>query len=140
MSRQKIFCRYKISPSAIELCLSFVTTFSCWLRHISFGLLEFCIATYKNFVATQTAAFSTFLLLFSLFSLFFQLTPAKQKVGEYSIIGYTNRSKIVKNMLENGLKIDDFKTHQIPPNLMSCLSPRKEKKFCLSSNNSGFYF
>ena len=57
----------KISPSSIELCLSFVTTFSCWLRHVSFGLLEFCVATYKNCVVTQTAAFSTFLLFSACF-------------------------------------------------------------------------
>ena len=91
-------CHDKISSLAIELCLSFVMTFSCWLRHISFFLLEFCVATYKNCVVTQTAAFSTFLLLFCLFSLCLQLTPLKQKVGEYSIIRHTNRYKIVKNM------------------------------------------
>ena len=129
-----------MSPSAIELCLNFVATFSCWLRLSSFGLLEFCVATYKNYVATQTAVFSTFLLLFCLFSLFFQLTPAKQKVGEYSIIWNTNRCKIVKNMPKNGLKIDEFKTHQSLLNLKFCLFPSKKKKFCLSSNNSAFYF
>ena len=75
-------------------------------------MLEFCVATYKNWVTTQTAAFSTFLLLFYFFPLFFHLTPTKQKVGEYSIIGHTNRSKIVKNMPKNGLKIDELKTHQ----------------------------
>ena len=79
--------------------------------------------------------FASFLLGFSLF----QLTHAKQKVGEYSIIGHTNRSKIVKNMPKNGLKIDEFYTHQIPPNLKFCLSPSKENKFFLSSNNSVFF-
>ena len=67
-------------------------------------MLEFCVATYKNYVATQAAAFSTF----------FQITHVKHKVGEYSIIWHTNRSKIVKNMPENGLKIDEFKTHKLP--------------------------
>ena len=86
---------------SIELCLNFVAIFSCWLQHSSFGLLEFCIATNKNYVATQTDAFSTF-LLFSL--IFFQITPAKHKVGEYSIIWHTNRSKIVKNMSKKWIK------------------------------------
>ena len=45
-----------------------------------------CVATNKNYVATQTAAFSIFLLLFFLFSLFFQIIAAKHKVGENSII------------------------------------------------------
>ena len=43
-------------------------------------------------------------------------------------------------MLENGLKIYEFKTHQIPPNLKFFLSPSKENKFCLSSNNLAFIF
>ena len=101
---KKLYSRDLEALSSFELCLSFVTTFNCWLRHYSFGLLEFYVATYKNCVATQTAAFYTFLPLFCLFSLFFQLTPAKQKVGEYNIIGHTKRSKIVKNMLEKWIK------------------------------------
>ena len=101
---RKILCHEKISYLAIEFYMSFVATFSCWLRHNSFGLFEFCVATNINYVATQTAAFSTFLLLFYLFSLFFQITLAKHKVGEYSIIWYTNRSKIVKNMPKKWIK------------------------------------
>ena len=72
--------------------------------NISFSLLEFFVGTNKNGVATQTAAFSTFLFLFCLFSLFFQLTLAKQNFGEYYIIGHTKRSKIVKTCHKNGLK------------------------------------
>ena len=79
-------------------------TFSCWSQHNSFGLLEFCVVTYENYVATQTVVFSTFLLLFCLFSLLFQLTLAKHKVGEYSIIWHKNRSKIVKDMPEKWIK------------------------------------
>ena len=103
-SDRKHYGRDLEALSSLELCLSFVATFSCWLRHISFCLLKFCVATYKNCVVTRTAAFSTFLLLFRFFSLCFQLTPKKQKVGEYSIIGHTNRPKIVKNMLEKWIK------------------------------------
>ena len=83
--------------------MSFVATFSCWLRHSSFGLLEFCVATYKSYVATKAVAFSTFLCFFSTF-FFFQITPAKHKVGEYSIIEHKYRSKIVKSMLEKWIK------------------------------------
>ena len=80
-------------------------TFSLWLRHSSFSLLEFCVATYENYVAIKTAAFSTFFASFLLvFYFFFQITPAKHKVGEYSIIWHKNRSKIVKNMLEKWIK------------------------------------
>ena len=32
------------------------------------------------------------------------------------------------NSLKNGLKIDEFRTHQIPPNLKFCLSRSKEMK------------
>ena len=85
-------CRDKISPSSIELCMSFVAMYSCWLRHSSFGMLEFCVATYENYVATKTTAFSTFFILFALFSLIFQLKPAKHKVLEYSTIWHKNRS------------------------------------------------
>ena len=56
----KLFVEVKISLSTIELCLSFIVTFSCWLQHSSFDLLEFRVATYKNYVATKTVAFSTF--------------------------------------------------------------------------------
>ena len=72
----------------------------------------------KNYVVIETVAFSIFfLLLFYLFSLIFQLTPARHEVGEYSIIWHTYRYKTVKNMPKNGLKIDEFKTHhtyQVP--------------------------
>ena len=103
-SDKKLYGRDLEALSSLEVCLSFVATFSCWLRHISFGFLEFCVATYKNCVATRTIAFSTFLLLFCLFSLCFQLTPEKQKVSEYFIIRHTNRPKIVKTMLEKWIK------------------------------------
>ena len=66
----------------------------------SLGLLEFCVATYENYVATKTVAFSTFLLLSSLFYFLFQLTLTKHKVGEYSIIWHKNRSETVKNRPE----------------------------------------
>ena len=56
----------------------------------------------------KTAAFSTFLLIFCLFSFPFQLTPVKHKVGEYFIIWHKNRSETVKNMPKKGLKIDEF--------------------------------
>ena len=96
-SDRKLYDRDLEALSNLELCLSFVATFNCGLRHISFDLLEFC-------VATQIANFSTFCLLFCLFSFYFQLTPSKQNVGEYSIIGHTNRPKIVKNVPEKWIK------------------------------------
>ena len=34
-------------------------------------------------------------------------------------------------MPKNGLKIYEFRAHQIPPNLKFCLSPSKEKKIFL---------
>ena len=61
---EKLFVMTKFSLSAIELCLSFVATFSCWLELSSFGLFEFCVATYENHVTTKTARFSTFVCLF----------------------------------------------------------------------------
>ena len=54
--------------------------------------------------------FASFLLVFSFF---FQITPAKHKVDEYSILWHKNRSKNFKNMPKNGLKIDEFKTHHL---------------------------
>ena len=48
--------------------------------------------------------------------------------------------KLLKICQKNGLKIDEFRTHQIPLNLRFCLSPSKEKKnFCLSSNNLALF-
>ena len=82
-------------------------TISSWLRHSFFNLLEFCVATYENYVAAKTVVFSTFLLLFYLFTFLFQLTFAKHKVGEYSVIWHKNISKIVKNMPKIWIKNDE---------------------------------
>ena len=81
-------------------------TFSCWLRHLVDGCdivllicLELC-RDIENYVAIETATFSAFLLLFCLFSISFQLTPAKHKVGGYSIFWHKNRYETFKNMPE----------------------------------------
>ena len=42
-----------------------------------------------------------------------EITPTKHKVGEYSIIWHKNISKSLKTCQKNGLKIYDFKTHQL---------------------------
>ena len=142
MLRHKLYCHNIASllsaliVVAKELRIVATVFFTIFFNNVATEKLF--VATYENHVLTKIAAFSTFLLLFCLF--FFQITPAKHKVGEYSIFWHKNRYKISKNMPENGLKIDEFKTHQIPLNLKFCLSPSKEKKFCLSSNNSAFYF
>ena len=48
--------------------------------------------------------------------------------------------KILKIRQKNGLKIDEFKTHQIPPNLKFCLSPNKEKKILFVLEQFSFIF
>ena len=48
--------------------------------------------------------------------------------------------KLLKTCQKNRLKIDELYTHQIPPNIKFFLSPSKENKFCLSSNNLTFTF
>ena len=89
LSQQRFYFYLKFS-------LDFVATYCCWLRHSSFGLE--IVSRHKKTVTIETATFSTFLPLFCLFSLLFQLTHAKHKVGEYSIIWHKNRSETVKNM------------------------------------------
>ena len=67
----KTLCRDINFSFTIELCLNFVATFSCWLRHSSFGLLEFCVATYKNLCRDTECCifplFASFLLVFFFF-------------------------------------------------------------------------
>ena len=48
--------------------------------------------------------------------------------------------KIQKISQKNGLKIDEFKTHQIPLNLKFCLSPSKENKFFFVLKQFSFIF
>ena len=52
-------------------------------------------------MAIETAIIFTSFAFFMLELSLFQLTPAKHKVGEYSIIWHKNRFEIVKNMPEN---------------------------------------
>ena len=80
------------------------------LRHITAGyniVLWYVgnfVAKDKNYVTTETVAISIFLLLFCWNYLLFQLTSAKHKVGEYSIILHKNRFETVKNMSEKWIK------------------------------------
>ena len=48
--------------------------------------------------------------------------------------------KILKISHKNGLKIDEFKTHQILPNLKFCLSLSKEKKILFVLKQFSFIF
>ena len=75
----------------------------------------------------------TIFLLFLLEFSFFHTKPAKQKVSELKKNSIKMNHKLIKGCYKNGLKIDEFRTNQIPPNLKFCLSPSKEnKKFFLS--------
>ena len=55
-------------------------------------------------MAIETAIIFTSFAFFMLELSLFQLTPAKHKVGEYSIIWHKNRFEIVKNMPEKLIK------------------------------------
>ena len=67
-------------------------------------MLEILSQQKKNYAATKTVEIATFLLLFCLNYLIFQLNPAKHKVGEYSIIWHKNISETAQNMPEKWIK------------------------------------
>ena len=88
--------------------MSFIATFSCWLQHISFGLLEFCFATYKNRVATQTTSFSSFCFFYAGILSFFNNYLQNTKLINIPYFGIKIYLKLLKTCLKNGLKIDEF--------------------------------
>ena len=84
-------------------------------------MLEFCVATYKNCVATQTV-FSTRILSF--FNNYLQNT----KLMNIPHFGIKIDLKLLKTYQKNGLKIDDFYTHQFFLGLKFLLVPKQRKE------------
>ena len=103
MSLHRTLCRNRDSTSAFSLAWALVRHKVAGCDILRLVFLNFC-RDRQNYVATETAAISTFLLLLCWNYLIFQLTLAKHKVGEYSIIWHKNRSETVKNMQEKWIK------------------------------------
>ena len=110
MSQHRTLCRNKDSISVLSLAWTLLRHIVAGCNIVLLGCLKLCRDIQKLCRDIDCCIFH-FLLLFCFFSLIFQLTPAKHKVSEYSIIWHENRSKTVTNMPKNGLKIDEFKTH-----------------------------
>ena len=86
MSRHRTLCHDKNALSALSSACCFIATYSCWLQHSSLIYWKFCQDRQKLCHDRDCCNFHFFLLLLCWNYLIFQLTLAKHKVDEYSII------------------------------------------------------
>ena len=89
---------------------------------------------------TQTTALSSFSFFsFGILS-FFNNCLQNTKLMNIPHFDIKIALKLLKICKKNGLKIDEFYTHQIPQNLKFFLSPSKEKKILFTLKQFYFYF